>query len=123
MKEKCKESLEMINTLCVRCDDDTKNCEMCKTYKEAKRIDDSWKNFKRYEELKLREYATSIVELFEDLLEEHDITIPDEDRIGDKSEARLYGITYGDLVDSVKSILVDFIREVKENPFIELVRK
>ena len=30
--------------------------------------------------IKLREYSTEIVELFEELLEEHNITIPDEDR-------------------------------------------
>ena len=32
--------------------------------------------------IKLREYSVDICELFEDLLEEHDISIPDEDREG-----------------------------------------
>ena len=47
--------------------------------------------------IKLREYSVDIVELFEELLEAHDITIPDEDRTGDESEARIYGATYSDL--------------------------
>ena len=36
-----------------------------------------------------RDVANNIVEAFEDLLEENDITIPDEDREGNDDEARL----------------------------------
>lgn len=55
--------------------------------------------------IKLREYSVEIVELFEELLEKHNITIPDEDRTGDEGEARLYGMTYSDLEDDVLHVL------------------
>ena len=70
--------------------------------------------------IKLREYSTEIVELFEDLLEEHDITIPDEDRTGDESEARLYGMTYSDLEDEVKHVLSRLVLRVKTVPEAEI---
>lgn len=55
--------------------------------------------------------AAEIIELFEDLLEEKNITItcadPEEekDRSKSKSDARIYGIEYGNLVDAVEAIL------------------
>ena len=55
--------------------------------------------------------AAEIIELFEDLLEEKNITItcadPEEekDRSKSKSDARIYGIEYGTLVDAVEAIL------------------
>lgn len=70
--------------------------------------------------IKLRMYSTDIVELFEELLEKHDITIPDEDRTGDESEARLYGCTYWDLEDEVKHILSQLVLRVKELPDAEI---
>lgn len=70
--------------------------------------------------IKLRMYSTEIVELFEDLLEEHDITIPDEDRTGDESEARLYGCTYSDLEDEVKHVLSRLVLRVKTVPEAEI---
>ena len=70
--------------------------------------------------IKLREYSTDIVELFEELLEKHDITIPDEDRTGDESEARLYGCTYWDLEEEVKHILSKLVLRVKTVPEAEI---
>ena len=70
--------------------------------------------------IKLREYSTEIVELFEELLEKHDITIPDEDRTGDESEARLYGCTYWDLEDEVVHILSKLVLRVKKLPDAEV---
>ena len=70
--------------------------------------------------IKLREYSVDIVELFEELLEEHDITIPDEDRTGDESEARIYGSTYGDLEEEVKHILSKLVLRVKTVPEAEI---
>lgn len=55
--------------------------------------------------------AAEIIELFEDLLEEKDITItcadPEEekDRSNSQSDARIYGTEYGNLVDAVEAIL------------------
>ena len=71
-------------------------------------------------EIKLREYSVAIVELFEDILEKHDIDIPDEDRTGDESEARLYGMTYANLEDDVVCLLKDLVDKVKENKEVEI---
>ncbi|MBR3972974.1 MAG: hypothetical protein IKJ99_03340 [Oscillospiraceae bacterium] len=53
----------------------------------------------------VKDVARKIVELFEDLLEEHGMMIPDADRTGAEGEAPIYGCTYGDLVDDVTDIL------------------
>ena len=55
--------------------------------------------------------AITILELFEDLLEKHNITIPDEDREGDESEARLYGMTYANLEDGITAIIDPYVNE------------
>lgn len=70
--------------------------------------------------IKLREYSIEIVELFEELLEKHNITIPDEDRTGDESEARLYGTTYYDLEEDVVHILSKLVLRVKKLPDAEI---
>ena len=66
--------------------------------------------------IKLREYSVDICELFEDLLEEHDISIPDEDREGRPDEARLYGTTYADLEYKVLNILNEFMNDLIKHP-------
>ena len=55
-------------------------------------------------------------DVFEELLDKYDITIPDEDRTGDESEARLYGTEYGDTEDYITQILCHLVQEVRENP-------
>lgn len=65
--------------------------------------------------IKLREYSVEIVELFEDILEKHNIDIPDVDRTGDDSEARLYGMTYANLEDDVLEVLTSLVETVKGN--------
>lgn len=54
---------------------------------------------------KEREIAIEIIQEFEDLLEGHEIDIPDKDREGNKEEARIYGITYYNLEDKIVEIL------------------
>ena len=71
-------------------------------------------------EIKLREYSVAICDLFEELLDWHDITIPDEDREGDNNEARLYGMTYARLEEDVLFLLKELTTNVKENPNAEL---
>lgn len=66
--------------------------------------------------IKLREYSVDICELFEDLLEEHDITIPDDEREGEPDEARLYGTTYADLEYKVLNILNEFMNDILKHP-------
>ena len=52
-----------------------------------------------------RMIAIQILEMVEDMLEAKDITIPDEDRTGDETEARLYGMTYANLEDRITEFL------------------
>ena len=66
--------------------------------------------------IKLREYSVDICELFEDLLEENDITIPDDEREGEPDEARLYGTTYSDLEYDVLNILNELINDILKHP-------
>ena len=72
-------------------------------------------------EIKTRPYAIAIVDLFEDLLSEHEIYIPDEDREGNEEEACLYGATYYDLEDAVTDLLHRFAEEIQQNMDAELV--
>ena len=65
--------------------------------------------------MKVRKVALDICELFEDLLETHNIDIPDEDREGDECEARIYGMTYAELEDNVRDILIDFAEKIKRD--------
>lgn len=58
----------------------------------------------RQMEQNTKETAVAIVELFEDLLERHGLTIPDDDRPAD-NDTPIYGVTYGDLVDKIEAIL------------------
>lgn len=57
------------------------------------------------EETPLRSTAGAIIDLFEDILEKNDISIPDDYRQGDPDEARIYGDTYYALLDSITGIL------------------
>lgn len=68
--------------------------------------------------IKLREYSVEIVELFEEILDKHNIMIPDEDRTGDEGEACLYGTTYSYLEDDVLQILCRLVLRIDkfENP-------
>ena len=59
--------------------------------------------------------AIRILELFEDVLEEKNITIPDEDRTGSDEEARLYGMTYANLEDAIVEVLKN-ADEVSQKP-------
>ena len=54
---------------------------------------------------KAREIAIQILTEFEELLEEHNLTIPDEDRKGEEGEARIYGMNYYALEDKITEII------------------
>lgn len=75
---------------------------------------------KEEEEIRIRRIAGEICGLFEELLERHDIYIPDEDREGDEEEACLYGTTYYDLEADVTDILLSLIKKIKEKPEAEI---
>lgn len=63
-----------------------------------------------------RELAFNILDEFEDLLEAHDLTIPDRDREGNKDEGRIYGTTYYNLEDKITELIEEFL---KKEGFIE----
>lgn len=55
------------------------------------------------------ELATDILEMFENLLDEHGIVIPDADRTGDEEEACLYGTTYFNLESQISNLLAEYV--------------
>ena len=65
--------------------------------------------------VKVRQFAASICDLFENLLDEYDIDIPNDDREGDDGEAHIYGITYAELEDNVKEVLLEFAKKIKRD--------
>lgn len=60
---------------------------------------------------KTRGVAIAILDMFEDILDENGIMIPDEDRTGADGEACLYGMTYANLENRIVELLVDYIDE------------
>jgi len=66
--------------------------------------------------------AMLIVEMFEDILSEYDISIPspeDDEREPDNMVG-LYGSTYSDLLDSVEDKLIEILE--KHNQDTEIIR-
>ena len=66
--------------------------------------------------ISIREYACGILNVFEDLLDEHGIDIPDKNREGEEDEAHLFGDAYYATEDRVVEILTELLEKVKENP-------
>lgn len=60
---------------------------------------------------KTRGIAITILDMFEDMLAEKGIVIPDVAREGDEDEACLYGETYFELEDKITELLCEFIDE------------
>lgn len=54
---------------------------------------------------KHRGVAIRILDIFEEMLENKGISIPDEERTGDESEACLYGMTYAELENAIEELL------------------
>ena len=68
----------------------------------------------------LRSYASSICDIFEEILEKHNIAIPSDDRNGDKSEASLYGTEYYTAEEHTIKVLTELVNDVKNNPYGEV---
>jgi len=58
-----------------------------------------------------RATAIQIIGVFEDLLDQYGILIPDDDRTGAEGEAPIYGITYGNLENKICELLYEVIDE------------
>ncbi len=63
--------------------------------------------------------AIDILDEFETLLDEKDITIPSKDREGGEEEARLYGSEYYALEDKIASILRKFLSLENQSVILE----
>jgi len=52
-----------------------------------------------------KEFAEEIIEIFEEKLEELNISLPDKCREGNEDESRIYGKTYYDLRDEIEDLI------------------
>lgn len=71
----------------------------------------------------IKDATVSILDCFEDLLNEKDITIPDDDRTGEETEARIFGTTYGDLESKIHDIIFIYTSELIANIKSEYIKK
>lgn len=70
--------------------------------------------------IKVRNISAEICDVFEELLDRFDITIPSNDRTGEETEARIFGEPYVELEDAVTDILSHFCIEIQSNPGIDI---
>ena len=63
----------------------------------------------------LVKYSNRICDVFENLLDEHGIDIPDDNRTGEEEEAHIHGVTYYTLEDEIKKILIELANEIKRD--------
>ena len=56
---------------------------------------------KKYDDVDLRSTADDIIDIFEELLDRLNITIPDKWREGEEDEARIFGDTYYELENKI----------------------
>ena len=66
--------------------------------------------------ISIREHAAQICDVFEELLAERGILIPNDEREGEEDEACLFGDDYYWTEDSVVEILTKLLETVKNNP-------
>lgn len=70
------------------------------------------------EPISIRQISQNICQLFENILDKHNIDIPDPDREiseEDSSQAHIYGVTYFTLEDEVTEILAEFANRIKRD--------
>lgn len=56
-------------------------------------------------ELKFNDLVFDIIRIFEEVLNENNIKIPDKNRIGEDDEACIYGETYYKIEDEIKRLI------------------
>lgn len=68
-----------------------------------------------------KEVANDIVNIFEDLLDENDISIPDRFREEDDGEARIYGETWDNLMEKVECVIIELAENFGNDgmPYVE----
>lgn len=60
-------------------------------------------------ELHIRQISAEVADIYDSLLADNDIMVPDVDRTGDEDEAPLYGSTYSDFEDGITDELADIV--------------
>ena len=65
--------------------------------------------------------AAMMVDEFEEILDQYDITIPDEEREGGDDEARIYGTTYDKLLSNVELRVVATLNACCNEEDVELI--
>lgn len=71
-------------------------------------------------EIRVRNVSADICSLFENLLDKYDIVIPDDERLGDDDEARIFGETYSILEDDITDIITKLCKMVKDDPAVTI---
>lgn len=70
--------------------------------------------------INIRNISTIICDMFENLLEEHNITIPNNEREGECDEARIFGSDYFNLEDDITDVLDALCKVVRNNLTAEI---
>lgn len=72
---------------------------------------------------KEREIAARIIDEFENLLVEHEIKLPNDDRYGDENESCIYGSDYYNLEDKITAILYEErANQIEPNRYVIMFR-
>lgn len=66
-------------------------------------------------ELHIRQISANLASIYDDLLADNDIMVPDEDREGNEDEAPLYGGTYSEFEDGITEELANIVIGVRGN--------
>lgn len=66
-------------------------------------------------ELHIRQVSANVANVFEDVLGDADIMVPDDDREGNEDEACFYGCTYSDFEDGITEELAKIVAGVRAN--------
>ena len=66
-------------------------------------------------ELHIRQISAEVADIYDSLLADNDILVPDEDREGDEDEAPLYGETYSTFEDGITGELAKIVSGVRNN--------
>lgn len=64
-------------------------------------------------ELHIRQIAANVANIYDGLLTDNSIVIPDEDREGNEDEAALYGCTYAQFEDGITEQLANIVNGVR----------
>lgn len=74
---------------------------------------EAWRIRTRTDNALISEYTAAIIDVFEDVLSEHDMYIPDDFREGEEGEACIYGDTYYQMEEKIKKLLEGVSADVK----------